>query len=98
MLSAMTNEIVEAYDDHFSNELNIVKHHTGQNYVAAMMRGILKDSKMIHSRSEHLYNPENIEHDVFEDKVQEYYSLRCVTQILGPVYDTIRTCGKNTDG
>src|SRR5450432_4169463 len=89
MFSSMTNEIVEAYDDHFSKELNIVKHHTGQNYIAAMMRGMLKDSKMIHSRSEHLYNPANIEHDVFEDKVQEYYSLRCVTQILGPIYDTI---------
>jgi histidine ammonia-lyase len=45
---------------------------------------------MIHSRSEHLYNPANIQHDVFEDKVQEYYSLRCVTQILGPVYDTLK--------
>ena len=89
MLSSMTNEIVEAYDDHYSKELNIVKHHAGQNYVAAMMRGILKDSKMIHSRSEHLYDPANIEHDVFEDKVQEYYSLRCVSQILGPVYDTL---------
>ena len=89
MFSSMTNEIVEAYDDHYSKELNIVKHHTGQNYVAAMMRGMLKDSKMIHSRTEHLYNPANIEHDVFEDKVQEYYSLRCVTQILGPIYDTI---------
>ena len=51
MFSSMTNEIVEAYDDHYSYELNIVKHHTGQNYVAAMMRGMLKDSKMIHSRS-----------------------------------------------
>ncbi|MBS1598040.1 MAG: aromatic amino acid lyase [Bacteroidetes bacterium] len=89
ILSAMTNEIVEAYDDHFSKELNMVKHHQGQNRIAAMLRNVLKDSKMIHSRSEHLYNPENIKHDVFEDKVQEYYSLRCVTQILGPVYDTI---------
>ena len=26
---------------------------------------------------------------VFEDKVQEYYSLRCVPQILGPVLDTL---------
>jgi histidine ammonia-lyase len=94
MFSAMTNEIVEAYDDHFSKELNIVKHHTGQNYIAAMMRGVLKDSKMIHSRTEHLYNPANIEHDVFEDKVQEYYSLRCVTQVLGPVYDTIEYAEK----
>ncbi len=89
MMSSMTNEIMEAYDDHYSKELNIVKHHTGQNYVAAMMRGMLKDSKMIHVRSEHLYNPANIEYDIFEDKVQEYYSLRCVTQVLGPVYDTI---------
>ena len=36
-----------------------------------------------------LNRPENIDQEVFEDKVQEYYSLRCVSQILGPVYDTI---------
>ncbi len=89
MLSAMTNEIVEAYDDHYSYELNIVKHHTGQNNVAERMRDILKDSKMIRSRSEHLYHAGNLEQEIFEDKVQEYYSLRCVTQILGPVYDTV---------
>jgi histidine ammonia-lyase len=89
MLSSMVNEVVEAYDDHFSYELNIVKHHTGQNKVAEMMRGILKDSKMIRNRSEHLYNPDNIGQEVFKDKVQEYYSLRCVTQVLGPIYDTI---------
>lgn len=89
MLSAITNELMEVYDDHFSHELNVVKHHKGQNHVAAAFRGILKDSEMIRSRSEHLYNPENIQHDVFEDKVQEYYSLRCVTQVLGPVYDTL---------
>ena len=94
VLSAMTNEIVEAYDDHFSKELNMVKHHQGQNRIAALMRNILKDSKMIHRRSEHLYNPENIKHDVFEDKVQEYYSMRCVTQILGPIYDTINHAEK----
>ena len=53
------------------------------------MRGILKDSQMIRDRSEHLYNPDNLDQEVFEDKVQEYYSLRCVTQVLGPIYDTI---------
>ncbi|MDB5030685.1 aromatic amino acid ammonia-lyase [Mucilaginibacter sp.] len=89
MFSAMTNEIVEAYDDHYSHELNIVKHHKGQNKVAAMLRDILKDSKMIRSRTDHLYHPDNIEQEIFEDKVQEYYSLRCVTQVLGPIYDTI---------
>ena len=89
MLSAMINEVVEAFDDHYSYELNIVKHHIGQNKVAAMLRDILKDSKMIRDRSEHLYNPDKLNQEVFEDKVQEYYSLRCVTQVLGPIYDTI---------
>jgi histidine ammonia-lyase len=94
MLSAMTNEVVEAYDDHFSYELNIVKKHNGQNNIAAMLRTVLKGSGLIRSRSEYLYNPENIRHDVFEDKVQEYYSLRCVTQVLGPVLDTIEHAEK----
>ena len=89
LLSAMTNELVSAYDDHYSYELNIVKKHRGQNRVAEMMRDILGGSGMIRSRSEHLYVPENIQQEVFSDKVQEYYSLRCVTQVLGPVYDTI---------
>jgi histidine ammonia-lyase len=94
LLSAMTNELMAAYDDHFSYELNIVKHHRGQNRVAAMMREILAGSQMIRSRSEHLYVPENIQQEVFSDKVQEYYSLRCVTQVLGPVYDTIVHAGQ----
>lgn len=89
ILSALTNELMEAYNDHYSVELNQVKHHIGQNKIAAMFRQVLEGSKLIRSRSEHLYNPDNIKHDVFEDKVQEYYSLRCVTQVLGPVYDTL---------
>jgi len=89
-LSAMTNEVMEAYDDHFSYELNIVKKHIGQNRIAGLMREMLSDSNMIRSRSQHLYKSENIEQNVFEDKVQEYYSLRCVSQVLGPIYDTIQ--------
>jgi len=89
MFSAMINEIVEAFDDHYSQELNAVKLHKGQNKIASLMRDILKDSHMIRDRSEHLYNPDNLDQEVFEDKVQEYYSLRCVTQVLGPIYDTI---------
>ena len=94
MLSAMTNEVVEAYDDHYSYELNIVKHHKGQHRVAGMFREILKDSKLIRKRSDHLYNPEKLDQEIFSDKVQEYYSLRCVPQVLGPVYDTIMQAEK----
>ena len=89
ILSSMMNEVVEAYNDHYSYELNIVKHHPGQNRIATMMREVLRGSKLIRNRSEHLYVADNILQEVFEDKVQEYYSLRCVTQVLGPVYDTI---------
>jgi len=94
ILSAMTNEVVEAYDDHYSRELNQVKHHRGQHRVAAMFRELLSGSALIRSRTEHLYHPGSLEQEVFEDKVQEYYSLRCVTQILGPVYDTVCQAGK----
>ncbi|HET6254172.1 MAG TPA: aromatic amino acid ammonia-lyase [Puia sp.] len=93
-LSALTNEIVSAFDDHYSYELNIVKHHPGQNRIAAMIRDILKGSGMIRSRTEHLYHPGSLTQEVFEEKVQEYYSLRCVTQVLGPVYDTVRQAEK----
>ena len=93
-LSAMTNEVMEAYDDHFSYELNIVKKHTGQNRIAGVMREMLSDSSMIRNRSQHLYRSENIEQNVFDDKVQEYYSLRCVSQVLGPIYDTIHQAEK----
>ena len=94
LLSSMMNEIVEAYDDHYSYELNVVKMHPGQNKVAAIMREVLKDSKMIRDRSQHLYHPDSLQKEIFEDKVQEYYSLRCVTQVLGPVYDAIRNAEK----
>jgi histidine ammonia-lyase len=93
-LSAITNEVMEAYDDHFSYELNVVKKHTGQNRIAGVMREMLSDSNMIRNRSQHLYVSENIEQNVFEDKVQEYYSLRCVSQVLGPIYDTIQQAEK----
>lgn len=88
MLSAITNELMKSFDDHFSIELNSVKHHLGQQKVAAAMQQFLSDSKLIRKRPEHLYH-RKIEEAVFTDKVQEYYSLRCVPQILGPVYDTL---------
>lgn len=87
--SCAINEIVQAYDDHFSAALNNTKHHFGQQEVARKMRENLDDSKLVRKREDHLYTGENKE-DVFKEKVQEYYSLRCVPQILGPVLDTIK--------
>jgi histidine ammonia-lyase len=94
VLSTMTNEVVEAYEDHFSHELNVVKKHEGQNTIAAMLRQVLHGSSMIRNRSEHLYDPEKTNREIFTDKVQEYYSLRCITQVLGPVFETLQHAEK----
>lgn len=87
--SCAINELVQTYDDHFSEELNNAKQHTGQQDIAKLMREFLADSKRTRKRAEHLYQGEHNE-TVFKEKVQEYYSLRCVPQILGPVLDTLQ--------
>ncbi len=86
--SSMINEIVKSFDDHFSDELNQVKLHKGQLEVAKAMQKLIKGSKLVRKRAEYMYNGK-ITGEIFKDRVQEYYSLRCVPQILGPVYDTI---------
>lgn len=88
LASSMLNEIVESFDDHFSRELNAVKGHEGQQKIAEMMRAILVDSQLINRRFEHFYK-NTTEDRMFKRKVQEYYSLRCLPQILGPVLDTL---------
>lgn len=89
--SCVLNEIVGSYDDHFSNGLNKVKKHDGQNDIAALMREILDDSGRTRSREEELYAKKK-EDGEMDDKVQEYYSIRCVPQILGPVLSAINVC------
>ncbi len=93
VLSAITNELMKSFDDHFSLELNAVKQHRGQTKIAEAMLHILSDSKLVRKRPDHLYH-RKMEEAVFTDKVQEYYSLRCVPQILGPVYDTLEEVKK----
>ncbi len=84
--SSILNDMMASYSDHFSEELNAVKKHKGQQDIAAQMRSVLHDSNLIKKRV--LLNP--AENNVkFKEKVQEYYSLRCVPQILGPILDTI---------
>ncbi|KFE99293.1 histidine ammonia-lyase [Chryseobacterium formosense] len=88
-LSCAINEIVQAYDDHLSKALNGTKLHMGQQKIAEKMRNHLSDSQLIRKRADHLYTHFEEQEKVFKEKVQEYYSLRCVPQILGPVLDTL---------
>lgn len=91
---AMINEIMNSFDDSFSIELNRVKKHDGQNRIAAAMRDLLHDSRLIRSREEHFYNNNHGNGKKIEVKVQEYYSVRCIPQILGPIMETIDNAEK----
>ncbi|MBR6346730.1 MAG: aromatic amino acid lyase [Bacteroidales bacterium] len=83
------NEIASSYDDLMSGPLNDARRHEGQREVAAKMRRIASSSLCLAKREHELYEgPHNEE--VFEHKVQPYYSLRCAPQILGPVLETLR--------
>ena len=88
-LSCAINEIVLAYDDHLSEALNQTKLHSGQQKIAEKMRKHLSDSQLVRKRADHLYTHFEEQEKVFKEKVQEYYSIRCVPQILGPVLDTL---------
>jgi len=88
--SVMMNEITSSYDDFMSETLNSSKHHEGQSEIAGMMRQISEGSQSICKRENELYNGAQNEAKKFKHKIQSYYSLRCVPQILGPVFDTLK--------
>lgn len=90
-MSLMMNEIAGSYDDFLSVELNSVRRQYGQQKVVESMNKIASDSRCMRKRSEELYAFKH-EEDKFEHKVQPYYSLRCVPQILGPVLEVIENC------
>lgn len=85
LASVLMNEIASSYDDFMSEVLNGLKQHKGQRVVAEQMREIAEGSKRLRNRTEELYRPQ--EKTVFQHKVQPYYSLRCIPQILGPILD-----------
>lgn len=93
-ISAIINEVVEAFDDSFSEGLNQVKLHEGQAAVAKKMRTVLKDSGMIRKREELFADDAALQQREFKKKIQEYYSIRCVPQILGPVEETLEYAQK----
>lgn len=92
--SVMMNEIASSYDDFMSATLNDLKHHRGQSEIAHQMRQIAESSRRLRNRGAELYNNPDNQERVFKHKVQPYYSLRCIPQILGPVMETIENTEK----
>ncbi len=91
--SVMMNEIASSYDDLMSEALNGVKCHRGQQEIARRMRVWVEGSRCVRKREIELYDRKH-EEKVFEHKVQAYYSLRCVPQVLGPVFDALENAEK----
>ncbi len=89
--SSMISELSDAYDDYFSEELNKSKKHRGQQKVAEILRNNLEGSQYIRKRGQSLYH-NNSDEDILRDKVQEYYSIRCVPQIVGIILETVEEC------
>ncbi len=91
--SALINEVVRSFDDYYSEELNSVKRHKGQQYISEKMRWLEQGSKLIKKRESEFYNGNGFRAEI-PVRVQEYYSIRCVPQILGPIYETIENAGE----
>ncbi len=91
--SIMINEIASSYDDFMSAALNATKQHSGQIEVARMLRKAAEGDQCMLQRENELYDHKHTE-TTFTHKVQPYYSLRCVPQILGPVLEEIENAEK----
>ena len=77
-IAAMMLEIFGSYDDYISKELNDAKLHKGQNEISLKIRKILESSDLITNR-----------YSGGDKNFQEFYSVRCTPQVLGPILDTI---------
>ncbi len=91
---SLVNEVAGSFDDFLARELNEKKLHNGQKAIAAKMLTLMQGSHLLKKRKSVLYEGEQIKEKVFRDKVQPFYSLRCIPQILGPVADTLEVTEK----
>ncbi|MBQ9751741.1 MAG: aromatic amino acid lyase [Paludibacteraceae bacterium] len=84
------NEIASSFDDWMCAPLNEYRCHEGQIKIAEQMRQLAEGSQCLQSREHELYDNGHADDEVFEHKVQAYYSLRCTPQILGPIWETLQ--------
>lgn len=86
--SVIMNEIASSYDDFMAPQLNDLKNHEGQSAIAHAMLQICQGSHCLKKREIELFH--HHDEQVLSHKVQPFYSLRCIPQILGPIYDTYK--------
>jgi histidine ammonia-lyase len=97
-LGALALELIRGYDDSITEKLHELRPHRGQKMIAKHLRNLLKSSSLISKRVE-LQKEVKISgevHKISED-VQNVYSIRCIPQILGPVFDTLEKTRKDIE-
>ena len=94
-LGAFALEVVHGFEDSISEKLQEMRPQVGQIRIARHLRELLASSRMLRKRDE-LAQPLEIKGKVMQipETVQEFYSLRCIPQILGPVSDTLEYAKK----
>ena len=90
--SVIMNEITSSFDDMMSPALNASKRHEGQQVIAKKMREWAVGNKTMKKREVEMFNGNK--EKIFKQKVQAFYSLRCVPQVLGPVWDELENAEK----
>ncbi|WP_026690986.1 histidine ammonia-lyase [Alteribacter aurantiacus] len=75
LISAMTLEGLRGIVDAFDEQIHLARGHGEQTKVAARIREIVKDSKLVTRQG--------------ELRVQDAYSLRCIPQVHGASYEAL---------
>ena len=89
LASVWMNEIASSFDDFMSEPENVCRRHEGQQVIARRMRRLSEGSRLLQKREHAFYDSRHEGEAYFTRKVQAYYSLRCIPQILGPVWETL---------
>jgi histidine ammonia-lyase len=75
LLSAITVEVLGGSSAPFNHKINALRASKGQALVARYIRNFIKDSALIDKP--------------ISQRIQDPYSLRCIPQILGGIYDVL---------
>lgn len=91
--AAFAMEIFGGIDDAFDEDLHLVKPHEGQRNIADNVARLFRGSRNITLRKDmhERIARERSEGPVYETSinVQDVYSIRCIPQILGPVWEAV---------
>jgi len=95
---ALAMELVGAFKDGIDPNLQFLRPHPGQIKIAELMRKLTQGSRLLRDRADFQFKYK-LNGDVQEIKEngQEFYSFRCLPQILGPIYETIEQVKKTVE-